>query len=353
MVSCRGWPDMPEWSRAFMAVLERDRRRRLSDVRRVRRPSPRERVRRRRRRLPRRTCTSSAPARPCCCCTAPAPGRRAGAPGGVVAEALAARHRVDRARPGRLRRDARSRAARRARRVAARGVGGAGARASWRPAGARRYAVVGHSMGGAVALALAAAERLRVTRVVGRRARWARRCRCRRRSTRCGRRGPGRRRARDARRCSTTTPALVTDEAVRRARRRDGARAPTRSPRCSPPPRERWVRDLTLDADALAAVVAPGPAGARRARPAHAASRSPPSPCSSSCPTRGCTRSARCGHVPAVEHQRGVPPPSSPTSWSPMPELAVLRSPAEVLFGTRHGRRGRRRRRPPRRAASS
>jgi protease I len=23
MVSCRGWPDMPEWSRAFMAVLDR------------------------------------------------------------------------------------------------------------------------------------------------------------------------------------------------------------------------------------------------------------------------------------------------------------------------------------------
>ena len=23
MVSCRGWPDMPEWSRAFMNVLER------------------------------------------------------------------------------------------------------------------------------------------------------------------------------------------------------------------------------------------------------------------------------------------------------------------------------------------
>jgi protease I len=23
LVSCRGWPDMPEWSRAFMAVLER------------------------------------------------------------------------------------------------------------------------------------------------------------------------------------------------------------------------------------------------------------------------------------------------------------------------------------------
>ncbi len=23
MVSCRGWPDMPEWSRAFMTVLER------------------------------------------------------------------------------------------------------------------------------------------------------------------------------------------------------------------------------------------------------------------------------------------------------------------------------------------
>ncbi|MET0817642.1 MAG: DJ-1/PfpI family protein, partial [Solirubrobacteraceae bacterium] len=23
MVSCRGWPDMPEWSRAFMQVLER------------------------------------------------------------------------------------------------------------------------------------------------------------------------------------------------------------------------------------------------------------------------------------------------------------------------------------------
>jgi protease I len=23
MVSCRGWPDLPEWSRAFMAVLEK------------------------------------------------------------------------------------------------------------------------------------------------------------------------------------------------------------------------------------------------------------------------------------------------------------------------------------------
>ena len=22
MVSCRGWPDLPEWSRAFMRVLE-------------------------------------------------------------------------------------------------------------------------------------------------------------------------------------------------------------------------------------------------------------------------------------------------------------------------------------------
>jgi protease I len=23
MVSCRGWPDLPEWSRAFMRVLEK------------------------------------------------------------------------------------------------------------------------------------------------------------------------------------------------------------------------------------------------------------------------------------------------------------------------------------------
>jgi protease I len=23
MVSCRGWPDLPEWSRAFMQILEK------------------------------------------------------------------------------------------------------------------------------------------------------------------------------------------------------------------------------------------------------------------------------------------------------------------------------------------
>ena len=54
------------------------------------------------------------------------------------------------------------------------------------------------------------------------------------------------------------------------------------------------------------------------------------------------------GTCPRVEQPARVPPCCSPTSWSPMPELAVLRCPAEVLFGARHGGRRRRRRRPAR-----
>ena len=149
---------------------------------------------------------------------------------------------------------------------------------------APRYAVAGHSMGGAVALALAAAEPERVTRVAAV-ARWARRCRCRRRSTRCGPRGR-----------AATAPARMLSPALPRPRarhRRGGrARATPRWPPATrafaplfPAPRERWVRDLTLDADALAAVrrarscssTAPHdrltPIAVRRPPPARAAAR--------------------------------------------------------------------------------
>ena len=51
-------------------------------------------------------------------------------------------------------------------------------------------------------------------------------------------------------------PALVTDEAVRARDAAMRAGADAFAP-LFPPPRERWVRDLALGADTLAAVVAP------------------------------------------------------------------------------------------------
>jgi 2-hydroxymuconate-semialdehyde hydrolase len=118
------------------------------------------------------------------------------------------------------------------------------------------YAVVGHSMGGAVALALAAARPERVTRVVAvstmgapgaglspdLEALWA---------APAGPEG-----ARDMLGRLLLDPALVTDEAVEtRARAMEAGAEAFAS--LFPPPRARWAEDLTLSAGALGEISAP------------------------------------------------------------------------------------------------
>lgn len=118
------------------------------------------------------------------------------------------------------------------------------------------YAVVGHSMGGAVALALAAARRREVTHVVpvatmgapgaplspDLEALWAA--------------APGPDGARDMLRRLFHDPALVTDAAVaaRATAMTDGAEAFSH---LFPPPRARWVEDLTLSDETVASIAAP------------------------------------------------------------------------------------------------
>ena len=221
------------------------------------------------------------------------------------------------------------------------------ARAVMAARGARRYAVVGHSMGGAVALALAATERLRVDargrrrldgrldaaaggarRAVGGQARGRRRARHAlaalprpRARDRRGRAGARRRDARRRRRLRPALPAAARALGARPRARRRHARRRRRA----------------------------GAAGARRARPAHAVRVRRAPPARAAAGRAACTRSRAAGTCPRSSTSRSSSV-SSPTSWSPMPELAVLRSPAEVLFGSgmaaaaggvaaRHGRR--------------
>jgi pimeloyl-ACP methyl ester carboxylesterase len=118
------------------------------------------------------------------------------------------------------------------------------------------YSVVGHSMGGAVALSLAATRPDRVNRVVavstmgapgaglsdGLEAVWAA--------------PPGRAGARELLRRLFHEEDWVTDEAIdaRAAAMETGA---STFAAIFPPPRARWAEDLTLSADQLAAVRAP------------------------------------------------------------------------------------------------
>ncbi|WP_250032641.1 alpha/beta fold hydrolase [Paractinoplanes maris] len=166
--------------------------------------------------------------------------------------------------------------------------------------GAERYAVVGHSMGGAVALALAAARPQQVTRVVAvstmgapgaplsadLEAIWA---------APAGPLG-----ARDMLSRLVLDQALVTDAAVdaRAAAMRAGAGA---FASLFPPPRARWVDDLTLSAQTLAAVRAPVLLvhGAQdRITPLGTAAL----PLLDHLPDVRLHVLGRCGHVPAIEH---------------------------------------------------
>lgn len=163
--------------------------------------------------------------------------------------------------------------------------------------GIDRYAVVGHSMGGAVALALAAARPVAVTRVVG-----------------VGSMGapmglpPALDRLWGARPGQARTllellfhdPALVTGTAVlvREEAMVAGARA---FAPLFPPPRDRWVRDLTLAPSTVAGVAAPVLLvhGAQdRITPLRDAAL----PLLESLPDARLHALGRCGHVPAVEH---------------------------------------------------
>ncbi len=164
--------------------------------------------------------------------------------------------------------------------------------------GAPRFAVVGHSMGGAVALALAAAAPERVARVVAVAsmgapmplppaldALWAARAD-----------GDGAERMLGL---LYHDPAHVTPASVhaRDAAMRAGAAA---FAPLFPAPRDRWVRDLTLDPDACAAVRAPVLLvhGANdRLTPIAAAAL----PLLERLPDVRLHAFGRCGHVPAVE----------------------------------------------------
>lgn len=166
--------------------------------------------------------------------------------------------------------------------------------------GATSYSVVGHSMGGAVALALAAARPEQVTRAVA--------------VSTMGAPGaplspdldalwgapPGPLGARDMLGRLLLDPALVTDAAV--AARADAMEAGKDSfARLFPPPRERWVHDLTLPPATLAAIRAP-------VLLVHGAQDRVTPLAESALPLLDHLADVRlhvfgrCGHVPAVEH---------------------------------------------------
>lgn len=166
--------------------------------------------------------------------------------------------------------------------------------------GVDSFAVVGHSMGGAVALALAASLPDRVTQVVAVStmgapgaplsddldALWAAR--------------PGVDGARDMLERLLLDRSLVTPDAVdARARAMvDGAYA---FDTLFPPPRQRWVDDLTLSEEALAAVRAP-------VLLVHGADDGVTPLATAALPLLGLLHDVRlhvlgrCGHVPSVEH---------------------------------------------------
>lgn len=122
--------------------------------------------------------------------------------------------------------------------------------------GHHSYAVVGHSMGAAVALSLAATHPDRVSRVVAVGAMGAPGAPLSPDLDALWGAPPGPEGARDMLRRLLVDPALVTEEAVATRAEAMVAGAEAFAP-LFPPPRQRWVRDLTLSARAVAAVRAP------------------------------------------------------------------------------------------------
>ena len=122
--------------------------------------------------------------------------------------------------------------------------------------GFQHYAVVGHSMGGAVALALAAARPRQVTRVVGVSAMGAPGAPLSRDLDALWAAPAGELGARDMLSRLVLDQTLVTDAAVdaRATAMRKGASAYAS---LFPPPRARWAADITLSARTLAAIRAP------------------------------------------------------------------------------------------------
>lgn len=168
--------------------------------------------------------------------------------------------------------------------------------------GVEHYAVVGHSMGGAVALALAAARPQQVTRVVA--------------VSTMGAPGAPLSADLDAVWAAPASPAgardmlsrlvldqaLVTDAAVdaRASAMRAGAGA---FASLFPPPRARWATDLTLSAQTLAAVRAPVllvHGVEDRVTPLATAAQ----PLLQHLADVRLHVFGRCGHVPAIEHPR-------------------------------------------------
>ena len=168
--------------------------------------------------------------------------------------------------------------------------------------GVTTYAVVGHSMGGAVALALAAARPEQVTRVVAVSTMGAPGAPLSAALDTLWAAPPGRPGARDMLSHLFLDQSLVTDTAVeaRAAAMEAGASAFTR---LFPPPRERWVDDLTLSAQTLAQICAP-------VLLVHGAQDRVTPLGTAALPLLDHLRDVRlhvfgrCGHVPAVEHPR-------------------------------------------------
>ena len=184
--------------------------------------------------------------------------------------------------------------------------------------GVEHYAVVGHSMGGAVALALAAARPQQVTRVVAVSTMGAPGAPLSAELDAVWAAPAGPLGARDMLSRLVLDQALVTDSAVdaRAAAMRAGAAA---FASLFPPPRARWADDLTLSAQTLAADPRARAARPRRRGPSHPARDGSPAPARTPgrCPSaRARPMRARAGdRAPArVQATPVVLPPPGPRS---------------------------------------
>ena len=166
--------------------------------------------------------------------------------------------------------------------------------------GVGTYSVVGHSMGGSVALALAATRPGQVTRVAAISTMGAPGAPLSAELDAVWAAPAGSLGARDMLSRLVLDPSLVTDSAVqaRAAAMHEGAEA---FASLFPPPRERWAQDLTLSPQTLESVRAPVMLvhGAEdRVTPLGAAAL----PLLEHLPDVRLHVLGRCGHVPAVEH---------------------------------------------------